>query len=369
MEQFVMKTKIHMGRSALQCLAEQPMQRVMIFCDNFLKTSGMIEKVETILTDRNMEYTVFSDINPDPDLYTVSCGIQSMLDAKADTLIAVGGGSVLDTAKTVRYMVEHQKPENGRISLIAVPTTSGTGSEMTSFAVITDEEKHVKYPMVSDEMLPDLALLDPELVLSVPASVTADTGMDVLTHAIESFVSVRHCDICDAFAEKATKIIFNYLEAAVRDGNDYTAREHVHNASCMAGIAFNSTSLGLCHAMAHALGAKFHIAHGRCNAMLLPRVILLNARKSPERYIDLSNTLGISQSHDAEAVYRLVNKIRHLEQKIGIVEKITETGITAGDYRDAIQEMTESALQDNCLKTNPCEVTADEIKSIFFKLI
>lgn len=345
------------------------MKKAGIFCDEFLRSNGMIESIETALKNRNIAYDIFSDIHPDPDIHTVSSGIRKMLELKADTIIAMGGGSVIDTAKAVRYIIENQNKEELHIGLIAIPTTSGTGSEMTSFSVITDNESMTKYPLVDDKMLPDAALLNPSLVMSVPVAITADTGMDVLTHAIEAFVSVRHCDFSDAFAEKSARIIFKNLERAVRHGDDREAREHIHNASCMAGIAFNSASLGLCHAMAHALGARFHISHGRCNAMLLSHVIMTNGKKTPRRYIELASVLGISEGEEDAGLILLVNRIRRLQRRIGIPEKITKLGIDRKEFEAAITDMAAAALRDNCINTNPCQVTIDDIEAIYKKLV
>lgn len=368
MEHFGIHTDIHMGEQALTLLADFPMKKAALFCDDFLYSSGMTKKAETFLKDRTIAYDVFSDIHPDPDLHTVSCGIKKMLELEADTIIAMGGGSVIDTAKAVRYIIENQNPQLPHIKLIAIPTTSGTGSEMTSFSVITDKESQTKYPLVDDKMLPDAALLDTDLVLSVPASITADTGMDVLTHAIEAFVSSKHCDFSDAFAEKSARIIFENLERAVKCGEDRQAREHIHNASCMAGIAFNSASLGLCHAMAHALGARFHISHGRCNAMLLSYVIMANGAKEPQRYKELADILGIAKKEESTGVIQLVNRIRRLQRRVGIPEKIAQLCVDKKEYEAAIFDMAQAALQDNCMKTNPCPMTAQEIEAIYRKL-
>ncbi len=369
MENFKINTDIHMGEKALLYLGDYPMKRTAVFCDDFIRSQGMTDRIERILKDRNITYDIFSDIHPDPDIHTVSCGISKMLELRADTVIAMGGGSVIDTAKAVRYMIENQNKESVHIGLIAIPTTSGTGSEMTSFSVITDKESMTKYPLIDDKMLPDVALLDPSLVMSVPAAITADTGMDVLTHAIEAFVSTKHCDFSDAFAEKAARIIFQNLEEAVKHGDDSKAREHIHNASCMAGIAFNSASLGLCHAMAHSLGARFHISHGRCNAMLLSHVIMANGKKEPNRYIELANILGICKGNEASGLLVLVNRIRRLQKRVNIPEKITELGIDRKEFETDIPDMAAAALRDNCMKTNPCNITAKEAEAIYRKLL
>ncbi len=368
MEQFIMKTKVYMGKAALSHLEELPIQRALVICDPFIKESGMLRLVTGHLEQKQVAYETFSEVIPDPDIAVVTKGIGQMAACDPDTLIAVGGGSALDTAKAIRYIVE-QSGEKKHCRLIAIPTTSGTGSEVTSFAVISDPDKNVKYPLRDDAMVPDVAMLDPELTRSVPPAITADTGMDVLTHALEAYVSVRACDFGDAFAEKAVKLIFDYLPVAVSQGNDSYARERVHNASCMAGVAFNSTSLGLCHGMAHAMGARFHISHGKSNAMLLSHIISYNASVSDERYHELAGMLGIASSTPKASALGLARRVSQLQEKIGIPQKITELGIEKSAFLDAIPEMAKTALADPCTQTNPRTPSQEDIERIFAKLV
>lgn len=368
MEQFIMKTKVYMGESALEHLQDFDMERVFLICDPYMQESGMVHIITDILEKRQAVYEVFSDVVPDPDMQVVTAGIEKMINFKPDTLIALGGGSALDTAKSVRYICEHGM-YGKKVRLIAIPTTSGTGSEVTAFAVISDKEKNVKYPLRDDAMMPDVALLDPELIVSVPASVTADTGMDVLTHAIEAFVSTKHCDFGDAFAKKAISLVFGYLPEVVKCGEDRFARERIHNASCMAGVAFNSTSLGLCHSMAHAMGARFHISHGRSNAMLLAHVIVYNGVSAAKRYVELADLLDISCSTDQAAVLGLARKVTQLCRKVGIPAKAEQLGISREEFRNAIPEMAETALADPCTETNPRKPTKREIEELYEKLI
>ena len=367
MEQFIMKTKVYMGKSALDHLGEIPMERVLVICDPFIKESGMIDLVTKHL-GRQVVCEVFSEVIPDPDVSVVTKGIGRMAACVPDTLIALGGGSALDTAKAIRYIVE-QGDEKKHCRLIAIPTTSGTGSEVTSFAVISDPDKNVKYPLRDDAMVPDIAMLDPILTETVPPSITADTGMDVLTHALEAYVSVRACDFGDAFAEKAIKLVFDYLPTAVGQGDDKFARERIHNASCMAGVAFNSTSLGLCHGMAHALGARFHIAHGRSNALLLPHIIAYNASAAEERYHELAGMLGIAGATPKASALGLARKVSRLQEQIGIPNTVTALGISREEFIEAIPEMAKTALEDPCTQTNPKSPELEEIQRIFLKLV
>lgn len=368
MEQFIMKTKVYMGKSALDHLKDFPMKRVFIICDPFMLESGNVQHITDRLDMQKAVYEIFSDVVPDPDIHVVTEGIRRMLAFSPDMLIALGGGSAIDTAKSMRYISE-QGMQDRKMKLIAIPTTSGTGSEVTSFSVISDKEKNVKYPLRDDAMMPDVALLDPELIVSVPASITADTGMDVLTHAIEAFVSTRACDFGDAFAEKTIRLVFSYLADAVKCGEDRFARERIHNASCMAGVAFNSTSLGLCHSMAHALGARFHISHGRSNALLLPHVITYNGAGAPDRYAELAKLLGISCSTKKASVLGLVRKVTQLMDKIGIPAKVDMLGISKEEFQAAIPELAEIALVDPCTQTNPRKPSKADIEQIYAKLI
>lgn len=368
MEQFIMKTKVYMGKSALEHLKEFQIRRALIICDPFMVESGAVKLVTDCLDAWGSVYEIFSDVIPDPDIQTVIKGITRMADFEPDTLIALGGGSAIDTAKGVRYIYE-KSDQGHRKQLIAIPTTSGTGSEVTSFAVITDREKDVKYPLRDDAMMPDGALLDPELVVTVPAAVTADTGMDVLTHALEACASVKACDFGDAFAEKAMKLVFEYLEKAVKNGADRFARERIHNASCMAGVAFNSTSLGLCHGMAHALGAKFHLSHGRSNGLLLAHIIAYNGETEGERYKKAAQALGISSPTGQIGALNLSRKVNRLRERIGIPEKVTELGISKKEFLEAIPEMARTALEDPCTETNPRKPSQEDIEGIYAKLV
>lgn len=368
MDQFAMKTRIFMGSFALKELDKLKTKRTMIICDPFMEKSGTVRRIADPLEAGGACVSVFSEVVPDPDIHIVSKGIGALLECGPDTLIALGGGSALDTAKAVRYIYEQQYPDREKICLVAVPTTSGTGSEVTSFAVISDREKNVKFPLRDDSMLPDIALLAPELTVTVPPSITADTGMDVLTHAVEAYVSIRHCDFSDAFAEKAMKIVLEYLETAVKDGSSLEVRERLHNASCLAGVAFNSASLGLCHAMAHALGGEFHIPHGRANAMLLAHTVAFNAQTARERYLELAKVMGISETSGNIAIFQLTRKIGGLRERVGIPGKITDCGIDREDFLAAVPGMAAAALQDACLETNPRKPNQGEIEEIYRKL-
>lgn len=374
MEQFIMNTKIYMGASSLEKLRELDINRAYIICDPFMKQSGKTDEVGALLSDRGASFEIFSEVVPDPTIAVVSKGIEGMCAFRPDTVIALGGGSAIDTAKAVShlYAAVNQEP---RPMLVAVPTTSGTGSEVTSFAVISDPEVQAKYPLRDPAMVPDVALLDPRLTATVPPHITADTGMDVLTHALEAYVSTKADDFTDACAEKAVRMVWAYLERAVADGGDMEARERLHNASCLAGVAFNGASLGICHSMAHALGARFHLAHGRSNAILLPHVIAFNAgletpgeTRALKRYVEIANMLGISAGTDKATVHGLIRQIKNLMSRIRIPAQITDLGVSREEFLAAVPGMAGKAAVDACTETNPRLPVTGEFEELYRRL-
>ncbi len=374
MDKFIMQTRIYMGEGALQCLKEFDIHRAFVVCDPFMKDSGMVTNITSILEQHGICYEIFAEVKPNPDLGIVQEGLRRVVAFRPDAMISMGGGSAIDVAKSLDYLF--RKYDNtATICTIAVPTTSGTGSEVTSAAVITDQNDGVKIPFADRTIIPDVAVLDPELTASVPPSVTADTGMDVLTHALEAYVGSGHNDFTDASSEKSMQLIWEYLEEAVKNGANRTARMHMHNASCLAGVAFNVAGVGLCHSMAHAFGEQFHVAHGRANAMILPFVLAYNAgldsdEESPVlmRYEKAANLLGISAGTPKATVHILINRIRILEKKIAIPQHISELGISREDFDAAIEEMAGHAYNDPCNKTNPFMPTKDDIVSLFCQL-
>ena len=258
MKTFEMKTVIHFGDNALDRLAELPYKKVLVITDPFIAKGKMIELITDPLRRGGKEFEVFSDVVPDAPVGKIAEGVKKFLEYQPEVVVAVGGGSAIDSSKAIREFA--LKINNyGKVGLIAIPTTSGTGSEVTSFAVVNDTDNHVKYPLISDSLTADEAILDAELVKSVPPSITADTGMDVLTHAIESYVSNMASDYTDGLAEKASELVVTYLEQAYDDGTNKLAREKMHNASTIAGMAFTNAFLGINHSLAHKLGAEFHI--------------------------------------------------------------------------------------------------------------
>ncbi|WP_232698531.1 1-propanol dehydrogenase PduQ [Brevibacillus daliensis] len=377
MDKISFKTDIYMGTGALDHLMDLRNRRVFIVTDPFMIKSGMIHHLFERLHSSNEQY-VFSNIVPDPPVEIVTEGVEKLGAFEADMIIALGGGSAIDAAKAM--MIFAKKILNvEKIPFIAIPTTSGTGSEVTSFSVISDKEKNIKYPLVSDEMLPLEAILDPLLVKSVPNFITADTGMDVLTHAIEAYVSTKANDLTDALAEKAIRLVFEFLPRAYNDGNDLVAREKMHNASFMAGMAFNITSLGLNHGIAHVAGAKFHIPHGRMNAILLPHIIQFNANVEPgnvkveatptaERYAAIAKTLGLPASTTRSGVQSLVKSIKQLMKQLQMPQTLKECNISQQTLDEMKDEIAEGALKDGCTATNPRVPTKSDVIEIMNKM-
>lgn len=380
MKSFDIKTKIFFGDNALDRLEDIPYNRILVITDPFIADSSMLQLVTGPLEKGRKQYDIFKDVVPDPPIEKISEGVQKMLDYKPDAIVAVGGGSAIDSSKSIREFALRVDPY-GEVGLIAIPTTSGTGSEVTSFAVVTDSKEQVKYPLVSRAMMPDEAILDAELVKSVPPAVTADTGMDVFTHALEACVSIDRNEFATALAEKAIEICGVFLLRAYLDGNDTHARQKMHVASCLAGLAFNSASLGLNHGMAHQLGATFHIPHGRANAMLLPHVIEFNSdinkhsksRKeylpAVKKYSTVAQILGLSSYNKIMTVRSLVNWVQFMLKEMDIPLSISQMGtISEEEYFRAIDHMADAALEDACTATNPRVPSKEDVVAIYKEL-
>ena len=377
MKSFGIHTQIYFGEGALKRLEEIPYKRVLIITDPFVVSSGMIKLITHPLENARIAYEIFKDVVPDPPVEKIATGVKAMLEYKPDCIVAVGGGSAIDSSKSIRDFALKTEPY-GRCALIAIPTTSGTGSEVTSFAVISDPQAKMKYPLVSPDLTPDEAILDAELVRSVPPQITADTGMDVFTHALEAYVSLNNNEFSAALAEKAIEIIGVFLLRAYLDGNDMHARQKMHAASCLAGLAFNSASLGLNHGMAHQLGSNFHIPHGRANAMLLPHIIEFNANinkhsrsqkeylPAVKKYSTVANNLGLSSYNKITSVRSLVNWTQFMLKEMDIPLSISQMGnITEEEYMAAIPAMADAAIADACTATNPRPVTRADVMQIY----
>lgn len=380
MNSFDIRTKIYYGDNALDRLKDIPYQKVMVITDPFVVQSGMIEMITKRLDAGKKQYSIFKDVVPDPPIDKVVAGVKALLDYMPEAIVAVGGGSAIDSAKAIREFAGKAGDLHG-VALIAVPTTSGTGSEVTSFSVITDPVEKVKYPLVSDDLLPTEAILDAELTRSVPPAITADTGMDVFTHALEAYVSTNNTEFAAALSEKAIEICGTFLLRAYLDGNDAHARKKMHVASCLAGLAFNAASLGINHSMAHQLGARFHIPHGRANAMLLPYIIEFNSYISKhsrsrndyprqvEKYVTIARILGLQNFNTITTVRALVAWVQFMLKEMDIPLCVSQTGkCSKEEYFAAIPDMADAALADACTPTNPRVPTKEDIMEIYERL-
>ncbi len=369
MKKFVIKPKIVFENNAITYLRTMCETKFFIICDPFLVKNKMIDKVTDEIGER--DYKIYSDIIPDPPLEVVAKGIMELQEYSPQCVVAIGGGSAIDTAKAILFY-----SKNKDIKFVAIPTTSGTGSEVTSFSVITDKSKGIKYPLVSDEMLPHIAILDTQFVKSVPPSIVADTGMDVLVHSIEAYVSKSANEFSDAFAEKAIKLVWDYLLKSYYEPENYEAKDKMHKASLMAGLAFNSASLGLNHAIAHNMGARLKIPHGRVNAMLLPRVIEFNSgvkgynctdiHKCAKKYAQIAKIMGFEGNNTKILIRKLVFEIEKFVKKLNIPSSFGECKVKLLD--DDVQKIADGSLQDSCIYTNPREVKREDIVEILKNL-
>lgn len=372
MKEFSFSTRVFFGEGALGRLSKVSNRRVLIVTDKFMAESGVADRVASYLD--NCEVTVFSDVVPDPTIEVVAAGVSCLQQCSAEVMIAVGGGSSIDAAKAIREVADRISTMDTRImECFAIPTTSGTGSEVTEYAVISDAEKGIKYPLTSRAMRPPTAILDPSLVVSAPPTVTADSGMDVLAHAIEAYVATGANDFSDALAEKAASMVLRWLPVAYKDGGHMLAREKLHNASCLAGLAFNSAGLGLCHGISHALGGKLHMPHGRLNAIVLPHVIRYNAAMdkragdySPtaKKYQKLAKRVHLPASSVAVGNSQLIHAVENLNKVLKIPSSLRVAKIDIDVYNEQVPDIIQAALNDGTTASNPRTPNEKDVKGI-----
>ncbi|MDD4688661.1 MAG: bifunctional acetaldehyde-CoA/alcohol dehydrogenase [Eubacteriales bacterium] len=406
MQWFRLPPKIFFEWDSIQYLAAIPnISRAFIVTDEGMVKLGYVDKILYYLRKREIycHSDIFSDVEPDPSVETIRRGVAAMKLFNPDVIIALGGGSAMDAAKAMWLFYEHPETsfENLRLrfldirkrtfpfphlgkkaQLVAIPTTSGTGSEVTGFSVITDKQNgDTKYPLADYELTPDVAIIDPQFVTTLPKTITADTGLDVLTHAIEAYVSVLASDYTDALALKAIELVFDYLPRAYENGEDLVAREKMHNASCIAGMAFTNAFLGINHSLAHKLGGEFHIPHGRANAVLLPCVIEYNSQQptkyvtfpkyekfiAPMKYLQIAQHLNLPVKDEMQGVEGLANKVRELMNKLGMPTSLKECGVSEKEFFAKLPTLAEKAFEDQCTTANPRYPLMSELEEIYTK--
>ena len=405
MQWFKVPEKIYFEAGSIAYLKKMPdISKAFIVADPGMVKLGYVDKVLYHLRNRK-EYVhseIFSDVESDPSFDTIKKGVEMMNSYEPDVIIAIGGGSAIDAAKGMWLFYEHPEadPEGLKLKfmdirkrtykfpklgkkakMVCIPTTSGTGSEVTSFAVITDKKLNKKYPLADYELTPDIAIVDPDLVMTLPKSITADTGMDVLTHALEAYVSNMASDYTDGLAEKAAELVFKNLRDAYNDGSNQYAREKMHNASCIAGMAFSNAFLGVNHSIAHKLGGEFHIPHGRANAIILPFVIRYNATKptkfvsfpkyeyfiADQKYAEIARRIGLKAKNTEEGVESLIKAVKELNKDLGIPKTLKEAGIDEQEFLSKVDKLADMAFEDQCTNANPRVPLVSEIKEIMLE--
>ncbi|MBQ8080096.1 MAG: bifunctional acetaldehyde-CoA/alcohol dehydrogenase, partial [Oscillospiraceae bacterium] len=378
-------------------------KRAFLVTDEVLYKNGFTKVITDKLDEMGIAYTVFADVQPDPTLRSAQLGAEAMRKFEPDCIIALGGGSAMDAGKIMWVLYEHPDadfmdmamrfidirkrvytfPHMGdKAYFIAIPTSSGTGSEVTPFAVITDQETGAKYPLADYELLPDMAIIDTDLMMSAPKGLTSASGIDAMTHALEAYASVMATDYTDGLAIRAMQLIFKYLPTAYADGTNIEAREKMATASTMAGMAFANAFLGVCHSMAHKLGAYHHLPHGVANALLITDVMRYNAAEKPrkmgtfsqyqfphalDRYVECAEACGVTGDTKEEIFEKFIAKLEALKETIGIKKTIRDYGVDEKDFLNRLDQMSEDAFDDQCTGANPRYPLISEIKEMYLK--
>ena len=388
---FTLPRDLYHGKGSLEELKNlKGKKAIIVVGGGSMKRFGFLEKAESYLKEAGMEVKLFEGVEPDPSVETVMKGAEAMREFQPDWIVAMGGGSPIDAAKAMWAFYEYPNttfedlitpfnfPElRQKAKFCAIPSTSGTATEVTAFSVITDYHKGIKYPLADFNITPDVAIVDPDLAETMPAKLTAHTGMDAMTHAIEAYVSTLNCDYTDPLAQYAIQMIHTFLKKSY-DG-DMEARDRMHNAQCLAGMAFSNALLGIVHSMAHKTGAAFsggHIIHGCANAMYLPKVIKFNSKNevAAERYANIARFLGLKGSNTAELVDALIAELRHMNDELNIPQGIKNYGeggvkadqsiIDEKEFLEKLPEVAKNAIGDACTGSNPRIPTQEEMEKL-----
>lgn len=369
---FSVPRNIVYGENALEKLGSLVGKRAaLVTGGSSMKKFGFLDRAAALLEKAGMQTIIIDGVEPNPSVETVFRGAKAMLEFQPDWIVAIGGGSALDAAKVMWCFYEHPQltfediipvgampPLRNKARFVAIPSTSGTASEITAFSVITDTAKHIKYPIVAADMVPDLAILDPELPAKMPPTVTANTGMDVMAHAVEAVASKAATSFTDPYAVEAIRLVFDNLATAFKEPENKTARFNMHNASALAGMAFTNASLGLVHSLAHKIGGEFGVTHGLANAILMPYIIDFN-RRSSEKYAMVEKLLGIAD---------IAQEIRELNRLVGIPASFQccdEVDFNEQKFKAVLSRMSANAHADPCTLTNPGSPTVADVQAIY----
>lgn len=374
---FTLPRDIYYGKGSMEHLKELDGKKaVLVIGGGSMKRFGFVDKALRYLKEAGIDVKLIEGVEPDPSVETVIKGAEEMVDFNPDWIIAMGGGSPIDAAKAMWVFYEHPEvvfddiknpfsiPKlRSKARFIAIPSTSGTATEVTAFSVITDYKTKIKYPLADFNITPDIAIVDPDLALTMPKKLTAHTGMDALTHAIEAYVATLHSDFSDPLAIKAVAMIKDNLVQSFND--DINAGEKMHYAQCLAGMAFSNALLGISHSMAHKTGAVFNIPHGLANSIYLPHVIKFNMKTCMDRYADIARSIGLSGANNAELTYSLISMVKNLSKEMKLPQSLREFGVSKQIFDDNIDEISKNAIKDACTASNPRSINEGEMKKIF----
>lgn len=377
MARFTLPRDIYFGPNAIEELKNLKgyKKAIVVTGGSSMKKGGFLQKVEEVLAETGLEVELFEGVEPDPSIETVYKGAEAMREFEPDVIVSIGGGSPIDAAKAMWVFYEYPELKFDDIKdpftmpklrkkaiFVAIPSTSGTATEVTAFSVITDYSTNIKYPLADFEITPDIAILDTNIPLTMPKTLTAHTGMDALTHAIEAYVSTAHSEFSDPLALKAISDIYETIVASYNGEEE--ARGKMHIAQCLAGMAFSNALLGIVHSLAHKTGAQYELTHGCCNAILLPYVIQYNAKECMSRYADIAKVMGLSGRTDRQLMNALVDEIKILNAKLGIAQSYKENGVCEEHFKETANFVAEHAVADPCTGSNPRVIDVENMKKV-----